>query len=138
MIKAETDTMKKFIVLLGIIAGFSFTNTAAAQSQSVSKSEFKFETESHDFGKIKQNVPVTHIFNFTNVGSEPIVIYEVRPSCGCSVAEFTKTPIAPNQTGMVSVKFDAAAKGPFTKHLTVRSNTKTPIKTLVIKGEVVE
>jgi hypothetical protein len=130
--------MKKIIALFTFIIGFTSFNSASAQSQAVSKSEFKFETESHDFGKIKQNNPVTHIFNFTNVGAEPIIIYEVRPSCGCSVAEFTKTPIAPNQTGTVSVKFDAAAKGPFTKHLTVRSNTKTPIKTLVIKGEVID
>lgn len=130
--------MRKLIVLFTIIAGVSFAFPPKAQGQTVSKAEFKFESESHDFGKIKQGVPVTHNFTFTNAGSEPIIITEVRPSCGCSVAEFTKTPVAPGKEGTISVKFDAAAKGPFTKHLTVRSNTKTPIKTIVIRGEVTE
>ena len=130
--------MRKLIVLIGIVAGIAFLMPGTANAQAVSKSEFKFENESHDFGKIKQGNPVTHDFTFTNVGTEPIIITEVRPSCGCSVAEFTKTPVKPGETGTVSVKFDAAARGPFTKHLTVRSNTKTPIKTLVIKGEVTD
>jgi len=130
--------MRKLIVLIGMIAGGAMLMPNTVKAQAVSKSEFKFENESHDFGKIKQGNPVTHHFTFTNVGTEPIIITEVRPSCGCSVAEFTKTPVKPGETGTVSVKFDAAAKGPFTKHLTVRSNTRTPIKTLVIKGEVTE
>lgn len=130
--------MRKLIVLIGIVAGAAMLMPTETFAQAVSKSEFKFENESHDFGKIKQGNPVTHEFTFTNVGTEPIIITEVRPSCGCSVAEFTKTPVKPGETGTVSVKFDAAAMGPFTKHLTVRSNTKTPIKTLVIKGEVTQ
>lgn len=130
--------MRKLIVLIGIVAGAAFLLSNTANAQAVSKSEFKFENESHDFGKITQGNPVTHNFIFTNVGTEPIIITEVRPSCGCSVAEFTKNPVKPGETGTISVKFDAAAKGPFTKHLTVRSNTKTPVKTLVIKGEVVQ
>ena len=130
--------MRKLIVLFTIIAGVNFLMPSQAQAQSVSKAEFKFESESHDFGKIQQGVPVTHHFTFTNAGSEPIIITEVRPSCGCSVAEFTKTPVTPGSEGTISVKFDAAAKGPFTKHLTVRSNTKTPIKTIVIRGEVID
>lgn len=130
--------MKKLTFLLTIVFAAVAFAPAAVQAQSTSKSEFKFETESHDFGKITQGKPVTHEFQFSNVGTEPIIISEVRPSCGCSVAEFTKTPIKPGESGMVSVKFDAAAKGPFTKHLTVRSNTKTPIRTLVIKGEVTQ
>lgn len=105
--------------------------------QSSTGAEFKFTAETHDFGKIPQGKPVTYDFEFTNVGTEPIIISDVRPSCGCSVAEFTKTPVKPGETGKVSVKFDAAVKSPFTKNFVVRSNTKTPVKTLVIKGEVV-
>lgn len=128
--------MRKLIVLFTLIVGATGAMMQSASAQSTSKAEFKFTSESHDFGKIKQGIPVTHEFKFTNSGSEPIIITEVRPSCGCSVAEFTKNPIAPGAEGTISVKFDAAAMGPFTKHLTVRSNTKTPIKTIVIRGEV--
>lgn len=119
-------------LLVGLF-GIQFT-----QAQQPSKAELKFESESHDFGKIKQGVPVTHEFIFTNTGTEPLILIEVRSSCGCSVPQFSKTPVKPGESGKISVKFDSVAKGPFTKHLTVRSNTKTPIRTLVIRGEVTE
>lgn len=125
--------MKKIGLLIAVVCAFvGFT-----AMQSSTGAEFKFTAETHDFGKIPQGKPVTYDFEFTNVGTEPIIISDVRPSCGCSVAEFTKTPVKPGETGKVSVKFDAAVKSPFTKNFVVRSNTKTPVKTLVIKGEVV-
>lgn len=129
--------MKRITFIIVLFLGVLGT-TAVANAQSSGKAEFKFQNESHDFGKIKQNSPVTHDFTFTNTGTEPIIISEVRPSCGCSVADYAKTPIKPGETGKIAIKFDAAAVGPFTKHFTIRSNTKTPIKTLVIKGEVTQ
>lgn len=124
--------MRKVITICAMLVAFMGVATA----QQNSKAEFKFEKETHDFGKIPQGKPVTYEFTFTNVGSEPIIISEVRPSCGCSVAEFTKTPVKPGEKGTISVTYNAAAKAPFTKNFTVRSNTKTPVKTLYIKGEV--
>jgi len=123
--------MKKFLAVLTVIIAFvGFTAMQACQS------EFKFEKETHDFGKIAQGTPVSYSFKFSNVGSEPIIISDVKPSCGCSVAEFTKTPIKPGDTGTIKVTFNAASKAPFTKSFTVTSNTKTPVKTLYIKGIV--
>lgn len=125
--------MKKIATICAVLVAFVCT---AALGQQNSKAEFKFDKETYDFGKIPQGKPVTHVFTFENTGSEPIVISEVKPSCGCSVAEFTKTPVKPGEKGTISVTFNAAAKQPFTKNFTVRSNTKTPVKTLYIKGEV--
>lgn len=118
-----------------ICAMFALICTTALAQQN-SKAEFKFEKETHDFGKIPQNEAVSHEFTFTNVGTEPIIINEVKPSCGCSVAEFTKTPVKPGESGKITVTYDAKVKQPFTKNFTIRSNTKTPVKTLYIKGEV--
>lgn len=125
--------MKKFVTICTALVAFVCT---AALAQQNSKAEFKFDKETHDFGKIAQGTPVTHVFNFENTGTEPIIISEVKPSCGCSVAEYTKTPVKPGEKGTISVTFNAATKQPFTKNFTVRSNTKTPVKTLYIKGEV--
>jgi len=127
--------MKKITSICALLVAFVCTTAFA---QETSKAEFKFEKETHDFGKIPQGKPVTHVFTFTNVGTDPIIISEVKPSCGCSVAEFTKTPVKPGETGTISVTYNAAAKQPFTKSFTVRSNTKTPVKTLYIKGEVTD
>lgn len=119
---------------LGILA--TFVAIIGFVSMTVAIGEFKFEKETHDFGNIPHNKPASYSFQFSNTGDAPIIINEVKPSCGCSVAEFTKTPIKPGDTGSVTVTYNAAAKGPFTKQFTIKSNTKTPIKTLTIKGNV--
>ncbi len=125
--------MKRIATICAVLVAFVCTS---AIGQQTSKAEFKFEKETHDFGKIPPNEPVSYEFTFTNVGTEPIIISEVKPSCGCSVAEFTKTPIKPGDSGNIKVTYDAKVKQPFTKNFTIRSNTKTPVKTLYIKGEV--
>ncbi len=123
--------MKKTLgILMVFIALVGFT------SMTLAIGEFKFEKETHDFGTIPQNQPASYDFKFLNNGDAPIIISEVKPSCGCSVAEFTKTPIKPGESGTITVTYNAAAKGPFTKQFTVKSNTKTPVKTLAVKGNV--
>jgi hypothetical protein len=122
--------MKKILTLATTVIAF-ITLTAMMQV-----GEFKFEAESHDFGNIAYNKPASYEFTFTNAGKAPIIISEVAPSCGCSVADFSKTPVKPGDTGKIKVTYNAAAKGPFTKSFIVKSNTKTPVKTLTIKGNV--
>ncbi|MBD1432119.1 MULTISPECIES: DUF1573 domain-containing protein [Sphingobacterium] len=119
---------------LGILA--TFIAIIGFMSMTTAIGEFKFENETHDFGTIPQNKPASYNFKFSNTGDAPIIINEVKPSCGCSVAEFTKTPVKPGEGGTVTVTYNAAATGPFTKQFTIKSNTKTPIKTLTIKGNV--
>jgi hypothetical protein len=123
--------MKKILGLATILVAFvSLTAMALAMG------EFKFEKETHDFGTITYNKPASYEFSFLNAGDAPIILLEVAPSCGCSVADFSKAPVKPNETGKIKVTYNAAVKGPFTKSFIVKSNTKTPIKTLTIKGSV--
>lgn len=123
--------MKKALGILTVmVAIIGFTSMALAIG------EFRFEKETHDFGSIPQNKPASYDFKFSNTGDAPIIITEVKPACGCSVAEFTRTPIKPGDSGVITVTYNAAATGPFTKQFTVKSNTKTPIKTLTVKGSV--
>ncbi|WP_140938258.1 DUF1573 domain-containing protein [Sphingobacterium lumbrici] len=118
------------VVLVVAVAFISLT------AMSVAIGEFKFEKETHDFGNIPQRTPVSHEFKFTNVGDAPIIISKVDPTCGCSVADFSKAPVKPGETGTIKATFNAASKGPFTKSFTIQSNTKTPVKTLTVKGTV--
>lgn len=90
----------------------------------------------NDFGKIKKGVPVTATFTFTNVGKEPIVISEAKASCGCTVPEFSKEPVAPGAKGKVTATFNAANAGFFDKDVTVMSNASAVDVKLKIKGEV--
>ncbi|WP_299514292.1 DUF1573 domain-containing protein [Mucilaginibacter sp.] len=125
--------MKKLILMCAVVLGFAFT----ASAQTESKAEFKFNEEKHDFGKIPQGIPVTTVFTYTNVGSEPLILTEVKPTCGCTIADYTKTPVKPGESGKITITYNAAVTAPFNKTIIVTSNAKTPQKYLNIVGEVV-
>ena len=125
--------MKKLIILCSVV--FLFASVTAFKIEE--KAEFKFEKETHDFGKIAQGKPVSVEFKFTNTGNEPLIITNIESVCGCTVPKYTNTPILKGQTGTSTVTYNAAALALFSKGLTIRSNAKTPIKVIYIKGEVV-
>jgi hypothetical protein len=125
--------MKKILMICAVILGFAFT----ASAQDSQKAEFKFNEEKHDFGKIPQGTPVTTVFEFTNVGKEPLILTEVRPTCGCTIADYTKTPVKSGDKGSIKITYNAAAAAPFNKTIVVKSNAVTPEKYLNIIGEVV-
>lgn len=126
--------MKKLVILCSVV--FLFAAISAFKVDA--KAEFKFEKETYDFGKIPQGKPVSVEFKFTNVGDEPLIISNIESVCGCTVPKYTNTPVLKGQTGTITVSYNAAAVAPFSKGLTIRSNAKTPIKVIYIKGEVVE
>jgi len=138
--------MKKIILSVFI---FTLVTTSYAQqlvtpvrvnaqpSLAVDNAIFNWSETSFDFGKIKQNIPVTHEFTFVNKGNAPLVISSVQASCGCTVAEYSKEPVAPGQRGFVKATYNAAKAGVFTKTVTINSNTDQSVITLTIKGEVI-
>ena len=123
-------------MICAVILGFAFT-VSTARAQDNEKAEFKFNEEKHDFGKIPQGTPVSTIFEFTNIGKEPLTLTEVRPTCGCTIADYTKTPVKSGEKGIIKITYNAAVAAPFNKTIVVTSNAKTPQKYLVIIGEVV-
>ncbi|TCC89160.1 DUF1573 domain-containing protein [Pedobacter frigiditerrae] len=125
--------MKKLILLFAVVLGF----TAMTAMHVDTEPQFKFEKETYDFGKVKQGTPVTATLKFTNVGDKPLILSAVEPTCGCTVAEFTKTPIKKGATGSITLTYNAAAIGQFTKETTIRSNATEAVKKVYIKGEVV-
>ncbi|MCC8423657.1 DUF1573 domain-containing protein [Mucilaginibacter sp. UR6-11] len=125
--------MKKLILMCAVVLGFVL-NASAQDNQ---KPEFKFNEEKHDFGKIPQGTPVTTVFTFVNVGVDPLILTEVKPTCGCTIADYTKTPVKQGATGKITITYNAAVAAPFNKTIVVTSNAKTPQKYLNIIGEVV-
>ncbi|TSJ39678.1 DUF1573 domain-containing protein [Mucilaginibacter corticis] len=125
--------MKKLILLCAVVLGFAFN----ASAQDDQKAEFKFNEEKHDFGKVPQGTPVTTVFTFTNIGQEPLILTEVKPTCGCTIADYTKTPVKKGEKGKITITYNAAVAQPFNKTIVVTSNAKTPQKYLNIIGEVV-
>jgi Protein of unknown function (DUF1573) len=128
--------MKKLLLMCVAVLGFAFTTTKAS-AQDNEKAEFKFNEEKHDFGKIPQGTPVTTVFEFTNIGKEPLILADVKPTCGCTIADYTKTPVKSGEKGVIKITYNAAAAMPFNKTIVVTSNAKTPTKYLNIVGEVI-
>ena len=95
-----------------------------------------FDKKVHEFGVVLWKHPATATFTIKNDGDKPLVISNVTTSCGCTVADWTKTPIAPGATGTVSSTFDAKALGHFYKDIGVYCNAADHPIYLMIQGEV--
>ena len=90
-----------------------------------------------DYGDIAKGSDGIRVFEFTNTGTEPLIISKVYSSCGCTIPKKPQAPIAPGEKGEIQVKYDTNRVGPIRKTITVNSNaTDTPIVSLKIKGTV--
>jgi hypothetical protein len=133
--------MKKVLATLSIllvsVALFAQTSqTSAPQTQKKAEDYVKFAEMTYDFGKIKQGVPVTHDFTFTNISGQPIVIEYASASCGCTTPTWPQGAIAKGKSDKLTAGFNAAAAGKFTKPITVKlAGVDVPLQ-LTITGEV--
>ncbi|MEQ8423845.1 MAG: DUF1573 domain-containing protein [Cyclobacteriaceae bacterium] len=126
-----------FVLLSAVCFGQVAANTSNEAGKS-SMAVFAWDADSHDFGKIKQGVPVTHEFTFTNSGKTPLVITNVQASCGCTTPAWSKDPIPPGGNGFIKATYNAASMGGFNKTVTVMANVDGGFKQLSIKGEVIQ
>ncbi len=96
-----------------------------------------FGETTFDFGQVDEGEKVSHEYKFTNTGSEPLVISNAKGSCGCTVPQWPKTPIAPGAEGTILVEFNSKGKpGKQTKRVTVTANTNPAQSFLTITGQV--
>ncbi|MEH6407971.1 MAG: DUF1573 domain-containing protein [Leeuwenhoekiella sp.] len=132
--------MKKGILALGVIAALAFTackdnasekvkdeNVEMAATRDANATVFpvmEFEEAAFDFGTIERGTNVEHTFEFKNTGRAPLVIVDAKSTCGCTVPEFSKTPIAPGETGKLLVKYNGSGLNAITKTITITSNTE--------------
>lgn len=127
-----------FTLALSILTGFALNNVNA-QELGENGPKIEFEKDVHDYGTIKQYGNGTYEFKFTNTGNEPLTISNAKGSCGCTVPEWPREPIAPGESGTIKVKYDTKRVGPFGKSVTLQSNAiNEPTKTIRIKGNVEE
>jgi hypothetical protein len=126
VLKAEND-----------IKPISKESNAATKVLDVKSAEdLMLKEAEYDFGKIPQGKPVTHIFEVSNGGNESIKIDNVQASCGCTTPEWEREKVLKGgEATKITVGYNAAAEGPFTKSITITYNgNKT--KQFLIKGEV--
>jgi hypothetical protein len=127
--------MKKIIMMtLMLVCGMT-----AVMAQK--PAQIKFDKTTHNFGSFSENEPkVSCSFTFTNIGEQPLVINQAIASCGCTVPEYTKTPIQPGEKGEIKVTYNGTGKFPghFKKSITVRTNGAVEMTRLYIEGDMTE
>ncbi len=83
------------------------------------------DSSSRNYGTIPEGQKLDVSFRFRNTGSTPLVIGQVRPSCGCTIAEQPKAPIAPGAEGQIRATFNSLGRSGINhKTLFVTTNTK--------------
>lgn len=120
--------MKK-LALMALVAFIGFT----AQAQ---QAKITFKSDTVDYGTIDKGSDGLRVFEFTNTGDAPLIITDVKSSCGCTVPKKPNGPIAPGESSTIEVKYDTNRVGPIRKTITVTSNASEPMVALKIKGEV--
>lgn len=125
--------MMKNLVAILFVGLMSF---GAFAQEKVAKIEFK--TDTIDYGTIEKGADGVRVFEFTNTGNAPLIISDVKSTCGCTVPKKPEGPIMPGEKGEISVKYDTNRVNPIRKTITVTSNAATPTVALKIKGEVID
>jgi len=125
--------MKKVVAIFLFIL---FGNIVSAQNEI----PLKFEKTHHDFGKVKEETEkISYTFHYTHKGTEPVSIYDVSTSCGCTAGEWTKESIKPGDKGVITVTYTTAKRpGAFKQPVVVLLGEKNEMSVnLSISGEVI-
>ena len=116
------------------------TNIAAAAERDEKSSKFpvlEFENKEHDFGEIEAKTKVETVFKYKNSGDAPLVITDIKSSCGCTVPQdWSREPLLPGDSGQFTVKFNGSGSNKITKTITVTANTEKGKETVKIMAFV--
>jgi hypothetical protein len=124
--------MKKLLLLANVLV----LSAGLFAQQKKAEDVVKFKELKYDFGKIKQSVPATHEFGFTNISDAPVVIESTVASCGCTTPVKPEGAIAKGKSDKITAAYNAANPGPFNKTITVKiAGIDLPLQ-LNIVGEV--
>lgn len=116
-----------------ILAGLFMTGAIAfASAQTIS-----FDKTTFDYGNVKAGSDGHRYFTVKNTGDKPLILSEVKPSCGCTTPEWSKDPILPGKETKIKVGYNTGIKGPFNKLIEVYSNDPANNRSVIyIKGNV--
>ncbi len=135
--------MKRIVLILAIaMMGFGAYAQEAAESKTAPEIQFDEQLISNgtpvwDYGTIYKNGDGQSYFAFENTGKEPLILSNVRSSCGCTVPKWPRNPILPGQNDTIYVKYATNRLGVINKSITVYSNAKNSPVVLRIKGKVI-
>lgn len=87
--------------------------------------EVTFDKTLHDFGEIENGTPVETTFNYTNTGKSPLVVTDIKSTCGCTVPQgWSKEPLMPGESSQFTVKFNGKGANKVSKTVTLTTNSE--------------
>ena len=111
---------------------------AASAADSAAAAQLEFAETEHLFGEVPEGTVVRHRFSFTNTGRAPLLITDARSTCGCTVPNYPKEPVAPGASGEIEVVFNTSHKyGRQRKPVTISANTYPAMTTIYVDGTVI-
>ena len=137
-------SLERRIAVLEGKSGIAPTSSTpiASEKDSGSDTEFPimtFETTEYNFGSVNEGEMVDYTFNFKNTGNFPLIINKATATCGCTVPQWPKEPIAIGESGEIRVRFNSKnRKNLQTKYVNINANTKPAVTRLKITGNVIE
>lgn len=134
--------MKKLFFLIAFSLSLNITYLTAQETHVDAPSKATPEVLSwdktvHEFGKIPQGIPVEAKFTLTNNSKEVLHINDIKTTCGCTVADYSRNPIKSGESTTITTTYNAKKEGSFNKSVKVYTNLNTNAITLRLKGEVV-
>jgi hypothetical protein len=146
--KNKTNAIALLVIICLFISSAMYAQDAKTTEKAINYAKtdipnpnagvLSFETEEIDYGTIPQDADGMKTFKFTNTGTNPIVITQIKTSCGCTVPTYSKEPVLAGATGEIQIKYATNKIGKFTKTITVISNASEANKVIKIKGEVLK
>ena len=98
---------------------------AERDSQTIVFPTIRFDKTLHDFGEIQNGTPVETVFSYTNSGRSPLVVTDIKSTCGCTVPQgWSKEPLMPGESSQFSVKFNGKGANKVSKTITLTTNTE--------------
>ena len=122
-------------ILLAVFGLVLILNNMIAQEKGP---QISFSASLHNFGVIAEEAGVVkHSFEFTNIGTVPLILNRVATTCGCTAPEWPKEPLLPGAKGTITITYDPSGRpGPFNQSITVYSNASASGSVLTIRGQV--
>jgi len=138
--------MKNILFLLSVFFIFSCGDDpfSKVKSENVQKASVRdnsftkapimtFDKTVHDFGTIQDGTPVETVFSYTNTGESPLVITDIKSTCGCTVPrDWSREPLSPGESSQFTVKFNGKGVNKTSKTVTIAANTATGRETVKI------
>ena len=126
-----------YSVFFVLVVNFTFAQESVVFEEPINGPKIVFSEEKHEFGDIIQGDVIEHIFEFSNGGNSPLILQDVKTTCGCTVPEWPRTPLAPGATAELKVKFNSAGKiGIQNKVITIISNATNQTSRVMIVTNV--